>query len=500
MVTLGEILKQRSSWSKEEEKLIEKAYNYAQKAHEDEERFSGEPYFNHLTETAKNLVDLDADAMTVAAGLLHDVIEDAKMKPNEVRKLFGDEILFLIDGVTKLGKLRYRGMERHAESLRKPLIATAKDIRVIMIKLADRLHNMQTLEHVPARKRKRIAQETLQIYAPIANRLGMGQVKGKLEDLAFPYIHPKKYKEVKELRQKKSKENIEDLTKVSKRLKKELAKEKIRILKSDYRIKHLYSLFKKLEKYDMNIERVYDIAALRIIVENVSDCYKTLGIIHGLWKPLPGRIKDYIASPKINGYQSLHTTVFTGDGSIVEIQIRTSEMHEEAEYGVAAHSTYKEHGSIPKVDETLSWVSKLIPFYNSEDDLDKNDTETPDWLKEISVLQQDVEKPEEFIKNLKEDFFEDRVFVFTPKGDVIDLPKGATPIDFAYSIHSEIGNHLSGAKIDGKLSSIDKPLENGDIVEIITSKKVMATRKWLESSKTTLARRKIKSVLQSNEK
>ena len=498
MPALEDIIRTSSAeLTPEDKELINRAYSYAQKAHSDQKRLSGEPYFLHLSETAKILASLGMDAKTIAAGLLHDTIEDAKALPEEVEKEFGKEILFLIEGVTKLGQLKYRGLERHAESLRKLFIATAHDLRVIMIRLADRLHNMKTLEHLPSHKRKRIASETLQIYAPIANRLGMGKMKGELEDLAFPHVHPLKYKEVVELRKQKSKENVRILEELAKKLKKEMAASKIKVVKTDYRIKHLYSLYRKLAKSDMNIDRVYDLAALRVIVPTVADCYSTLGIIHSIWKPLPGRIKDYIANPKTNGYQSLHTTVFAGDGAMVEIQIRTTEMHREAEYGVAAHAVYKEKGSV-EVADPLLWIKKLvepiIPGNNTQHPAEKL-SQTPPWLQAIAQTEKDVRDSHEFVESVAVDFFEDRVFVFTPDGDVIDLPIGSTAIDFAYAVHTDIGARMSGAKINGKLSSLEKPLKSGDIVEIITQKNARPTAKWLEHAKTSLAKRKIRSSL-----
>jgi GTP pyrophosphokinase len=502
MATLEEILELLKGVSDQDKDLVTRAYEFAQEAHKKQKRYSGEPYFLHVSETAKNLAEFGMGAVTISAGLLHDVIEDAEVSKEEMREKFGDEILFLIDGVTKIGKLKYRGVERHAESLRKLFIATAKDIRVIMIRLADRLHNMKTLEHVPAHKRKRIAQETLQIYTPIAHRLGIGRLRGQLEDLAFPYVHPEKYKEVLELRKQKSKETIKRVEKVSKKLKKELAAQKIEVIKTDYRMKHLYSLYKKLLKKDMNIDKVYDIAALRVIVPTVVDCYKALGIIHGIWTPLPGRIKDYIASPKINGYQSIHTTVFTGDGFLVEIQVRTPEMHREAEFGVAAHVSYK-NGKILDEKNTTDWVKKILePFLggetSGESEQEKAQSVRPAWLSNLIEAQEEVSDPEELLGAIQTDFFDDRVFVFTPNGDVIDLPEGSTPVDFAFAVHTDIGSHMAGAKINGKLSSLETALASGDIVEIVTKNSAHPTPKWLEYAKTSLARRKIRNSISGN--
>lgn len=498
-VALKEILDLLPDLTNEEKKLVTDSYNFSKKAHEGQERYSGEPYFNHVSETAKKLAEFGMGAVTISAGLLHDVLEDADVEEKEIEDRFGEEVLFLIDGVTKLGKLKYRGAKRHAESLRKLFIATAKDIRVIMIRLADRMHNMETLEHVPKRKQKRIAQETLQIYAPIAHRLGIGKLKGQLEDLAFPFVYPKDYKEVSDLRRQKSKETTERVKRVTKKLKKELAANKIKVIKTDYRMKNLYSLYKKLQRKDMNIDKVYDIAALRVIVPSVSDCYKTLGITHGIWTPLPGRVKDYIASPKINGYQSIHTTVFSGDGALVEIQIRTPEMHAEAEYGVAAHVSYKKGEKI-LANEGSDWISKLLQPFTKKEASAKGEKERaqsikPEWLSSLIEFQEGVSDPEELVGGMHTDFFEDRVFIFTPTGDVIDLPEGATPIDFAFAVHTDIGSHMAGAKINGKLSSLETKLATGDIVEIITKDSAHPTSKWLEHAKTSLARRKIRSEL-----
>lgn len=456
-----------------DEQLIRKAYDFAKEAHKNHKRLSGEPYLVHLVGTAKNLATIKADAHTIAAGLLHDTLEDTETKDADILANFGEDILFMIQGVTKLGKIKYHGLERHSESLRKLFVATAKDIRVLLIKLADRLNNADTLDNLfNARpdKAKRIAMETLEIYAPIANRLGMGQIKGQLEDDSFPYIQPDEYKETLKLRQSKAKEFEKKLEKVSRDLAKKLAKEGILKFKTDFRVKHIYSLYKKLLRHDMDIEKIHDILALRIIVPTTEDCYRVLGIIHGAWRPLPGNLKDYIAVPKPNGYQSIHTVVFTGDGGIVEIQIRSEKMHEEAEFGIASHLAYDESGK-PKsggiLNEKLKWLNDLI-----------------EWQKNVGA--------KNFLENIKTDFFTDQIFVFTPIGDVVELPDGASPIDFAYLIHSDIGDHAFGAKINGKFSSFDTKLKNGDIVEIITKESSAPSAKWLEYAKTNEAARKIK--------
>lgn len=482
--------------SKEDIALVTKAYNFAEKAHSAQKRYSGEPYFIHLVATAKNLAELHMDATTIAAGLLHDTIEDTGVKPEEIEREFGPEVLFLIEGVTKLGKLKYRGAQRHTESLRKLFVAMAQDIRVLIIKLTDRLHNMQTLQHVPTPKQKRIAMETLEIYAPLAYRLGMRKLNRELEDLAFPYILPAEFKKTEGLLRQKSEETSDHLVKLLNQLKKSLAKEGVLNFKSDYRIKGLYSLYRKLSRKDMDIEKVYDIAAIRIVVGSVADCYRVLGIVHSLWRPLPGRIKDYIAFPKPNGYQSIHTTIFTGDGSIVEVQIRTEEMHKEAEYGIASHLSYKEGRNVAAIG--LNWIRKLIPLTPrkivSTDKAEFHNV--PEW---ITHLAEGVEEnqPDVFMKDLREDFFGHRMFVFTPKGDVVDLPVDSTPVDFAYAIHSDIGNHIQAAKVNGKMVSINTPLHNGNTVEILTKASSHPTEKWLAYTKTALAKKHIRTAVEA---
>jgi len=459
--------------------LISRAFNFAENAHRGQKRNSGEPYFNHVFATAQNLASLKMDSSVIAAGLLHDTLEDAGIEPPVLKTKFGKEITSLVEGVTKLEKYKYQGLQRHAESLRKLLLAVSKDVRVIIIKLADRLHNMETLEYIPEEKRRRIALETLEIYVPLASRLGISKLKGKLEDLAFPYIYPKEYEEIKVLLKQRSAITKKYIEKVHRNLQKALAKEGLENFTTLYRIKNLYSLYKKLLKKDMDIDKVYDIYALRIIVPTISDCYQVLGIVHGLWKPLPDRIKDYIAVPKPNGYQSLHTTIFTGDGGIVEIQIRTKEMHEEAEFGIVAHFAYKEglfkRTRGQKIKKKTTWIDQLI-----------------EWQKNIS-------ESGEFLESLKMGFFKDRIFLFTPEGDVIDLPEDSSPIDFAYAIHSDIGDHIYGARINEKFSSLDTLLQDGDMVEIITRPSSSPSDKWLKYVKTAFARRHIKAVLQKKE-
>lgn len=459
--------------SKKDSELVTRAYDFALNAHKEHTRFSGEPYFIHVFETAKTLARYEMDAETIAAGFLHDTVEDTAITDEELEKEFGKEIASLVRGVTKLGKVKYQGHTRHVESLRKFLIALAQDYRVLIIKLADRLHNLKTLEHVRPDKQRRIALESIEVYAPLADRLGIGKFKGEIEDAAFPYAYPKEYKEVAEILATRSGSARKSLEQVYKKLVKELATAGIAIKHIDYRIKHAYSLWKKLQKYDMNIDNIYDIVALRVVVESIEQCYHVLGIVHATWHPLPMRIKDYIALPKPNGYQSLHTTIFTGDGGIAEIQIRTEAMHARAEYGIASHYLYKESPTKKKQESKPSF----------------------EWVAEFKKLDQEEITPDKFLKDIKTEYFSDRIFLFTPKGEVIDLPKDATPIDFAYAIHSDIGNSTAGAKVDGKLVSLDTKLHSGSIVEIQTRKDGAPKSKWLDFVKTGMAKKHIRIYL-----
>lgn len=457
--------------------LITRACYFAEKAHEGQLRKSGEPYYNHVFETGVNLAMLRMDGDTIAAGIMHDVLEDTSVTHEEMEKEFGDHITKLVEGVTKLGKLRYSGAERHVESLRKFFIAMADDVRVVVIKLCDRLHNIQTLQYVSEEKQKRIALETLEIHARLADRLGMGRLKAELEDAAFPYVYPNEYKKTLQIFEYMRPISGEQLEKVVATLKEELSIFDVEIERIDHRVKHLYSLFLKLRRYKMDESKVHDVVALRIIVPTVSDCYQALGVIHGLYRPFPGRFKDYIAVPKPNGYKSLHTTIFSGDGTTLEIQIRTQEMHKEAEYGIASHLSYKELGRGQSKDEIIKKTG---------------------WTKELLEWQKDLNQHADFMKHLKEDFFENRVFILTPKGDVIDLPDGSTPIDFAYAVHSDIGDHTAGAKINGKLVPLDTKLNNRDVVEIEVKDSASPKRKWIDMAKTTLAKRKIRAHIKEH--
>ncbi|MDO8604445.1 MAG: RelA/SpoT family protein [bacterium] len=470
--SLNEILALMKEPTNADKALITKAYTFSERAHKSQKRYSGEPYFNHVAHVAANLAQIKVDATTITAGLLHDTMEDAGIPAETIEKEFGAEVLTLVEGVTKLKQLKYRGAVRHVESLRKFFIAMSHDIRVLLIKLADRLHNIQTLEYVPEEKRHRIALETLEVYARLADRFGMGKWKSIFEDAAFPYAFPKEYEDVRALIKNKHTIDERYAIKINRSIQKELAANGLKSAHVDYRVKNLFSLWRKLKRKEMDPNKVYDILAVRVVVDSIEDCYQALGTIHKHWKPVPGRIKDYIAIPKNNGYRSLHTTIFRGDGGVIEIQIRTKEMHDEAQYGIASHLGYKEKGkgqtvpkSIPSIEEFTKWQKK-------------------------------VAESDDFEEHLQVDFFRDRVFVFTPKGDVINLPEESCPIDFAYAIHSNIGNHVSGSKVNGKLVSLDTKLRSGDIIEIETKEGATPSRKWLDYARTPLAKRHIRIELE----
>jgi len=464
-------------------KEVKKAIFFAKKSHGKIKRASGENFYLHPLRSTSKLARIRMGKDTIIAALLHDILEDTDTISIEVEKRFGKDVLKLIKGVTKLSKVRLKTswfpfrkvkveqipiFERQSETLKKMLLAMAEDVRVIFIKLADKIDNMETLGSLSREKQERIASEVLEIYAPIANRLGMGKWKGTLEDLAFPYVYPEEYKKLQELAIPKIKEREKYLKIVIKELKLMFKGNNIKVLGIDYRAKKWYSLFLKLKKYDMNINKIYDLVAVRIILPDIENCYSALGIIHSKWKPLIGRIKDYIALPKPNGYRSLHTTVFCIDGKITEFQIRTPAMHQQAELGIAAHWIYDEKK-----------VSK------------NNGNEKIRWLEEFAKIQKDstsTTTTKDLANTFKLDLFSDRIFVFTPQGDVRDLPLGASAIDFAYSIHTDIGNHCAGAKINGKLQSIKTILKNGDVIEITTNKKTKPSRDWLNFAKTQIAR------------
>lgn len=479
--------------------LVTRAYEFSKEAHAAHLRFSGEPYFTHVAEVGYLLAEIGIDAETVTAGLLHDTVEDAGVNPEIIREKFGSGVLQLVDGVTKLGKLRYQGLERHTESLRKLFAATAKDIRVLIIKLMDRLHNARTLEHVPDfEKRVRIAEETLEIYAPIADRLGMSVLKNELQDAAFPHAMPEEYEKTRELMKERKRENEKRLEKMEKDMKRALAEAGIRTFRTEARIKGVYSLFRKLERRQWDIGKIYDILALRVIFPTVADCYSALGVIHAHWRPVPGKIKDYIAFPKPNGYQSVHTTVYTGDGGALEIQLRSESQHQEALYGIASHLLYKERQEVRAGSQRgvgLDWIRQFFPHIrttHNETSATPSD-DVPDWVKQLA--HDETKTSDEYLSTLKSDFFSHRVFVFTPRGDVIDLPTAATPIDFAYAIHSDIGNTMSGARVNGKLVSLETELKNGDIVEIVTKSSAKPSRKWYDIAKTNMAKKHIRAAL-----
>lgn len=502
------------STNEADQSLIQKAYDFAEKAHEGHKRYSGEPYMLHIATVGLRLAEMGMGPRTIAAGLLHDTIEDTEVTAEDITKHFSDEILFLVEGVTKLSSVRYYGTDRHNESLRKLFVATSQDIRVLIIKLVDRLHNMQTLEYVPAEKQLRIARETLEIYVPVAHRLGMGRIRKELEDLAFPYVYPKEHEEVCRLLAKRAGNTDVVLERERKLLQKRLADAQLLDFNTSFRVKGLFSLYHKLQRKEWDIDRVYDLLAMRVVVQSVEDCYRALGIIHELWRPLPGRVKDYIAFPKPNGYQSIHTTVTTQNGVILEIQIRTRKMHHESEFGVASHIIYKQVDNNGKT-ESSSRFSTLIPSLfrpfskratesatPAEYTKDTPDKEKiPRWISEIGEMYtRDKSTGEEFVEDMRKDFFSNRIFVFTPNGDVVDLPVGATTIDFAYAIHSEVGNQTSGARVNQKMVQLDSVLRNGDMVEIITNKNSKPTLKWLEFAKTTLARRRIRATMEAETK
>jgi GTP pyrophosphokinase len=452
--------------------LIIKAYNFAENAHEGQYRKSGEKYFIHPVEVAYILADLEMDIYTIAAGLMHDVVEDTHYTYEDIAKKFGREIADLVEGVTKLGQIEYKSKEEtQAENLRKMFMAMAKDIRVILIKLADRLHNMRTLKFMTPEKAKEKAKETMEIYSPIAHRLGISKIKWELEDIGLRYLDMPGYYELVEKVAKKRKEREAYITKVIDILQERFEKSNI---KCDIygRPKHFYSIYRKMHYQNKSFEEIYDLMAVRALVENVKDCYAVLGIVHTIWKPMPGRFKDYIAMPKPNMYQSLHTTVVGPDGEPLEIQIRTREMHKIAEYGIAAHWKYKQGDTD-----------------NKEEDMDIKLS----WLRQMMEWQKDLNDPKEFMEALKIDLFTNQVFVFTPRGDVIELPAGSTPIDFAYRVHTGVGNKCIGAKIDGRIVPLDYKLKNGNIVEIIRSSHSNGpSRDWINIVKTSHAKNRIR--------
>ncbi|SHN78890.1 RelA/SpoT family protein [Desulfitobacterium chlororespirans] len=471
-MSISELMEKLHKASPEGIKLVEKAYSFAEEAHRGQLRNSGEEYIQHPLEVAKILLELEMDEATIAAAFLHDVVEDTHYTNEDIEREFGSQVAILVDGVTKLGRIEYKSKEElQVENLRKMFLAMARDIRVILIKLADRLHNMRTLKFHSEKKQKEIALETLEIFAPLANRLGIFRIKWELEDLSFRYLKPQEYYDLSEGIALKRAEREVQINEVISQLSKRLAEVGIKADISG-RPKHFYSIYRKMINQHRELSEIYDLTAVRVIVDSVNDCYGALGIIHTMWKPLPGRFKDYIAMPKPNMYQSLHTTLVGAHGEPFEIQIRTWEMHRTAEYGIAAHWKYKEGAGKPvggNFEQKLSWLRQML-----------------EW-------QHDSRDAGEFMESLKIDLFADTVFVFTPKGDVVELPAGSCPVDFAYRVHTDVGHRCVGAKINSRIVPLETKLANGDIVEILTSKQSNGpSRDWLSFVKTSQAKNRIR--------
>lgn len=470
----------KSYMNDEQVAFVEKAYEYAENAHSGQKRASGQPYIIHPTQVAGTLATLGLDPDTVAAGFLHDTVEDTPTTNDDIKNEFGEDVAFIVDGVTKLNKYQYKSHQEFlAENHRKMLIAMAKDLRVIMVKLADRLHNMHTLQHLRPDKQRRISSETMDIYAPLADRLGIGTIKWELEDMSFHYLNPEAYYRIVSLMDVKRSEREKYISDAISVMKSTL--DGLGIKYEIYgRPKHIYSIYKKMVDKHKDFEEIYDLLAVRVIVKTVRDCYAVLGAVHTEWKPMPGRFKDYIAVPKVNGYQSLHTTIIGPGGKPLEIQIRTEQMHEVAEYGVAAHWAYK-RGNFDGVEESTSG-------------------EKLDMVREILELKDETKDAGEFMKSVKSDIFSDRVYVFTPRGEVYELPKGSVTLDFAYAIHTQVGSHAVGAKVNNKLVPLDYKLKNGDVIEIMTQTNATPSRDWVDMVKTSRARNKIRRYFRAQDR
>ena len=466
------------SYDRLDHELLVRAYKFSDVAHAGQVRHSGEPYVSHCVEVARILADLQLDTTTVASGLLHDIVEDTDITVEDVAREFGAEIAQIVDGLTKIANLPLSSREeRQVENYRKLLLSIAKDARVILIKLADRLHNMRTLDYLAPEKRRRIAQETRDLYAPLAHRFGMAKVRWELEDLAFKHLEPDAYKTLAKLVAAKRAEREQLIAQMREPLEKRLSDAGIADVEVTGRPKHLWSIYKKMQQRDRPDEDIYDLLAIRVIVPNVLECYHALGVIHDGWTPVQERIKDYIAQPKSNGYQSLHTTVFGPGRQLFEIQIRTRDMHRTADFGIAAHWRYKESS-------------------RSADELDRQLA----WFRQVLELQLDAETPGEFLEFLKLDLYQDEIFVFTPTGDVIQLPKGATPLDFAFSVHTQVGAHCAGAKVNGRIAPLSRELKNSETVEILTNPNAKPSRDWLSHVRTGRARHKIRQMLRLEER
>lgn len=466
------------SYDRLDHELLVRAYKFSDVAHAGQVRHSGEPYVSHCIEVARILADLQLDTTTVASGLLHDIVEDTDITVEDVEREFGSEIAQIVDGLTKIANLPLSSREeRQVENYRKLLLSIAKDARVILIKLADRLHNMRTLDYLAPEKRRRIAQETRDLYAPLAHRFGMAKVRWELEDLAFKHLEPEAYKTLAKLVAAKRGEREQLIAQMREPLEKRLTDAGIADVEVTGRPKHLWSIYKKMQQRDRPYEDIYDLLAIRVIVPNVLECYHALGVIHDGWTPVQERIKDYIAQPKSNGYQSLHTTVFGPGRQLFEIQIRTRDMHRTADFGIAAHWLYKESS-------------------RSADDLDRQLA----WFRQVLELQLDAETPGEFLEFLKLDLYQDEIFVFTPTGDVIQLPKGATPLDFAFAVHTQVGAHCAGAKVNGRIAPLSRELKNSETVEILTNPNAKPSRDWLSHVRTGRARHKIRQMLRLEER